>query len=345
MTKLDFLYAIIILGAFQGLLIGLTILFKTKGSNVLKFLLSSILILLSVRFIIYPFDFSNYVNSPILGVLSTLSLLTLILVAPLTYLYVRTKLHSYSKLKWFDILHTLPFIYYCVHVFIYPITLPISFCYAPWVLGILYGIISVTQILKSDNQGKNFSNLKPFPYILLIISSLVIIIDQANVHFSLFNTIDCALIPYLLLTILFYVMGYKFMTNSKEYLDRLINIPINNNGSIDPKKVKHLTSLVENERLFLDPQLNLNMLADHIGYTRHETSNIINVGLEKTFNQLINEYRIETAKKKLTDPKSNHLSIMGIAQESGFKSKSTFIRYFKELVGSTPSEYLQKVRK
>ncbi|WP_449397875.1 helix-turn-helix domain-containing protein [Chryseobacterium wanjuense] len=66
---------------------------------------------------------------------------------------------------------------------------------------------------------------------------------------------------------------------------------------------------------------------------------MINAGFQKNFFQYVNEYRIEHAKKLLKDNSKNKLSILGIAYESGFNSKTSFNTTFKKLTNQTPSEF------
>ena len=63
------------------------------------------------------------------------------------------------------------------------------------------------------------------------------------------------------------------------------------------------------------------------------------------FNELINTYRIQAVKERLIDPGYSHLSILGIAFESGFNSKATFNRAFKQFTQQTPSEFLKSKKK
>ena len=61
--------------------------------------------------------------------------------------------------------------------------------------------------------------------------------------------------------------------------------------------------------------------------------------MNTSFYNLVNRFRIEQAKKLLLDPKASHLSIEGIAYECGFKSRSTFFKFFKKEVGMTPTAF------
>lgn len=71
----------------------------------------------------------------------------------------------------------------------------------------------------------------------------------------------------------------------------------------------------------------------------HHLSQAINQNLNTNFYKFVNAYRVEEVKKKLKNPEFEKYSILGIAFESGFNSKSTFNKIFKEETGMTPSEF------
>ncbi|HEY4323777.1 MAG TPA: FtsX-like permease family protein [Mucilaginibacter sp.] len=90
---------------------------------------------------------------------------------------------------------------------------------------------------------------------------------------------------------------------------------------------------------YQDAELTLNSLAGRLGLTTHELSRIINQGLKKNFNDFINEYRVAEVIRKMQEPAFDRLKLTGIAYDSGFNSKSTFHRIFKQVTGRSPAEY------
>ena len=74
-----------------------------------------------------------------------------------------------------------------------------------------------------------------------------------------------------------------------------------------------------------------------------ECTQALNQGQQKNFYQLINEFRIEEVKQKMTSKGFEHYTLLGIALESGFNSKTSFNRIFKEITGLTPSEFKNSV--
>ncbi len=104
-----------------------------------------------------------------------------------------------------------------------------------------------------------------------------------------------------------------------------------------------LKKVVKEKRYYEDPELSLGSLAEKLGLTTHELSRIINTVLKKSFNDFINEYRVVDVARKMQDPAYNHITLLGIAYDSGFNSNSTFHRIFKEMTGKSPAEYKKDI--
>jgi len=111
------------------------------------------------------------------------------------------------------------------------------------------------------------------------------------------------------------------------------------------EKGRRLKEAVAAGRLYEDAELTLATLAVKLGIHPHDLSKIINLGLKKNFSDFINEFRVREVARKIQDPAYDHLNMMGIAYESGFNSKTTFNRVFREMTGKTPIEYKNSLRK
>ena len=101
---------------------------------------------------------------------------------------------------------------------------------------------------------------------------------------------------------------------------------------------ERLLRLMEEERPWLEPELTLAELAARLRTNTSLLSHVINTGCGQNFNDFVNRYRVAEAERKLQDPRLAHYSLVGIALECGFNSKSTFNRVFKKLTDRTPSE-------
>ena len=93
---------------------------------------------------------------------------------------------------------------------------------------------------------------------------------------------------------------------------------------------------------YLDASLTLRSLADQIDIHPNQLSWLLNESLGKNFNEFINHYRIETFKSISKDPKNSNITIMGLAYDSGFNSKTVFNTYFKKETGLTPMQFLKQ---
>jgi AraC-like DNA-binding protein len=99
-----------------------------------------------------------------------------------------------------------------------------------------------------------------------------------------------------------------------------------------------LLALMATEQPWLEPELTLTELAQRLRLSPTVLSRVINTGCGQNFNDFVNTYRVEEARRKLADVRFAHYSLVGVALESGFNSKSTFNRVFKKLSGHAPGE-------
>ncbi|WP_119666270.1 helix-turn-helix domain-containing protein [Fibrisoma montanum] len=109
-------------------------------------------------------------------------------------------------------------------------------------------------------------------------------------------------------------------------------------AELQEAKARLIASMVV-DKLYLDNELTLPKLAEVTQLSIHKLSFLLNSDLGLNFYQFVNGYRIEEAKRLLTDPKMGHLSIEGIAYEAGFNSKTVFNTSFRKATGQSPSGY------
>lgn len=109
--------------------------------------------------------------------------------------------------------------------------------------------------------------------------------------------------------------------------------------------IARLLAFMEKEKPYLDAEMTIQDLSAKINISKHHLTQILNNNLGKNFFTFVNEFRIEEVKRKLADPGFDHLTILGIAYDCGFNSKSSFNNIFKQYTGSTPSEYKKQVMK
>lgn len=105
---------------------------------------------------------------------------------------------------------------------------------------------------------------------------------------------------------------------------------------------KQLYDLVVENELYKNPELRITDLALMLATNRTYVSRIVNEEMKTNFCDWVNSFRIEYVKETMEDPDFNHLSLLEIAEMSGFSSLSAFYRVFKEKEGVTPGKYREE---
>lgn len=103
-----------------------------------------------------------------------------------------------------------------------------------------------------------------------------------------------------------------------------------------------LDHLMNGEKKFLEPSITLRHLAENLNIHPNKLSWLLNDRLSMNFNDYINSFRLDTFKKKALDPAHKNYTLLGLAFESGFNSKSAFNDYFKKKTGTTPRRWLKQ---
>ncbi len=101
---------------------------------------------------------------------------------------------------------------------------------------------------------------------------------------------------------------------------------------------------MEEEKLFQNPALSLRELAEKMNVSSNKLSWLLNERIGQNFNEYINSFRLRDFKEKALNPTNSHLTLLGLAYESGFNSKSVFNTYFKKIEGMTPKAWLRSNR-
>ncbi|TLX76567.1 AraC family transcriptional regulator [Labilibacter sediminis] len=118
------------------------------------------------------------------------------------------------------------------------------------------------------------------------------------------------------------------------------------NEVVDVKNKEDLKTLVnymENSKPYLNNEMNLQHLVDGTGLTKHRISEVLNKELNKSFYDVLNEYRTKEAIKLMNEGIHKQQTLTSLAEKAGFNSKATFNRIFKKTTGKTPTEYIQGI--
>lgn len=113
---------------------------------------------------------------------------------------------------------------------------------------------------------------------------------------------------------------------------------------IDQNLLDKLILAMEQEELFLQPELSLQQLAMHLKASASQLSNTINQHYKMNFNDFINAQRVALFKAKIAAGEHLNYTLLSLAYDCGFNSKATFNRAFKKLEGVTPKDFAEKHR-
>lgn len=225
--------------------------------------------------------------------------------------------------------------------------------------SILYISRSIIKIRQHKKNIKLFSS-NPEEYDLKwleqIITALIIIVILITIFNLTFYNHPLNIYIYSTLLVSVYFIAYNVMKQKEIYpineqqTNQVISISENVTSEDRKRKIvsddklielkSEINTLMQNEKPYLNSELNLINLSDLLNISPHILSYVINTGYNVNFPQFVNKYRVENAKRLLLDKeKSKQLSMLGIAYESGFNSKTVFNTAFKKITGQTPSEY------
>ena len=114
-------------------------------------------------------------------------------------------------------------------------------------------------------------------------------------------------------------------------------------SSLSEKEMRALFSqigsLFENDRIYLDPELKIETIANRLEVGNHKISQTINTISKQSFYDFVNTYRVDHLKKLLKSEAHQKFTILALGLESGFNSKSSLNRIFKQQVGMSPMTY------
>lgn len=235
-----------------------------------------------------------------------------------------------------------------------------------WTAGSIFYYLRLSLLFIRNHESwvlKNYSNLKDITlaWLLKLISYYRILwmiwipfifVFLLFFRFQLlyFTVVATLYFLMVILTYLTYWIGVEGLRRMNfVFVKPEITQPLNKNyNHLTAEEIKEYTQRIDlamvKEKLFLNENLSLRDLAKSIEADPNLVSFILNTGQKKNFYEFINAYRIDEAKTRLTNPAYKHLTILGIALESGFNSKTSFNRVFKQLTGQTPSEFQKQNR-
>lgn len=198
----------------------------------------------------------------------------------------------------------------------------------------------------SDIQSKTLKWITLIVYIYLGFNLLWIIEDIIGWNHEEWTMYFSGISSVLTLTMIYWIGHHGFSQNEifKKQLFTVKDDVISISENDESDYFELLKQTIRAKQLFTNPKLNLRLLSEELHIKEKELSRLINVYHKRNFYQFINEFRVEAFKSLLQSSKAKQMSILGLAQEAGFSSKSTFYSAFKTLEGMTPTEYKKQLK-
>lgn len=230
--------------------------------------------------------------------------------------------------------------------------------------GPFYFILSIMLFKKLDidlfNNFSSYENvnldwLRKLVYTFGSIWTVLMIFATIHHVFQMFSWIFCTHGLTLSLSAFIILVGYYGLKQNEIF----IQYPNFKNEYVTEPKTKYAGMLLKNDNIedyvgkikhfmavekpYLDADLSLPDLSARMDIPSHHLSRVINEQFGVNFFDFINQYRIEEVKARINNPKYQNFSLLGIALDSGFNTKSAFNRVFKKMTGFTPSEYRKQI--
>ncbi len=365
-----------LLVAFQLYFIALFLLTLKKGNRLSNLILGVFFLLLAINITDVLFQI-NGVKSflPLFFLLDDSALL---LFGPLLYLYTASVVFEANKLKRKDWLHFIPFLICFMGLMIIYTMAPVGYenslgmvstlevpkgvlvviglCYLH---GGIYLWLSKRLLHRYDTFIKDrYSNLSQISlgWLNFILNSFIAIwvlgVVQSIIPFTGYKTYLLFALFIFILFLFYFINRVLFQALRKPEIFSKAKFTEKDKyqGSrLSEEKRKSLAqklvSKMQNEELFLNPNLNIAEVAKVLGVTSKELSQTINQSFKQHFFDFVNSYRVEAAKSLLTKPSNEKLTVQEIMYSVGFSSKSSFNTAFRRLTKITPTQFRAKFMK
>ncbi|MCC1484052.1 helix-turn-helix domain-containing protein [Winogradskyella immobilis] len=354
----------------------LFVLLKQKNKSQAKKVLLSIFILIFLEFV---FSYS-YLNKIVVLILTTYILETsiVVLIGPLLFLYVKAITKNSKLIFKENLVHFIfPFIFICVISipgFIDLVNKSYSFKYLqildPIVsFSILYSLFYIlyslkilkrfSRLVKHSYSNLNNKDLKWIEYFLKG-TILIISIDIITTSYELLlGELDWNIGYLTIIPIVFLIayLGYYGISQTKVLLPNFLLTELNKGqtSEIKKKQIEYdksemnalevaLKKLMSDEKPYLTENLTLRYLAELLSTSDKKLSLLLNQHMNISFYDYINSYRVNEVKRMIDNNISETYTLLAIAYDCGFNSKTSFNRIFKKITGLSPSAYKKQLK-
>ncbi len=352
---------LILFASFQGLLLSIAIIQKrkTQSNKLLSVFIGLVSLLLFGRY---------FYSNPNLSLLQYKAMFlgdtVVFLYGPLLYIYIKLIFKNQNGKN--VLLHFVPAFLFSLFVFRFLFAdveafrsqrnlLTIGFQIAEIsaiCLNVFYLALCIKIFLGSGLDHLNiysFSKKYSFHSILLIVNVLTIIFwiltfVMKKWYYPIFDNYLGYHLVWMILTLAIISLGYyslikpKFLEFTIQSFSKPKNYPLSEDLELISLKLEHF---IKNERPYLNPQLNIKHLAESINVQPYILSKVLNEKMNMHFFDFINVYRVEAFKRRVREGELENRTILALAIDSGFNSKTTFNKAFKKFNGYTPLHFIR----
>ncbi|WP_299362777.1 AraC family transcriptional regulator [Winogradskyella sp.] len=275
--------------------------------------------------------------------LISLGLTLILILGPLFYFYVKSYLIKDFKIKRTMFLHGIPFLAF--------LTLN-SLSLLPREFYVLFGIYAIylhffayilASIIWKNNHLKTNDDVSVIKRKWLHYIHIGILLIWASYFVFLLGEYIPYIIGPLTYSITIYFLSLWAITNKVLLEDEKKYQTSNLDSERSSEIFKNLENYFIKEKVYLNPNLKLQMVASKLKVTTHSLSQSVNENCKQNFQQYLNSYRIKEAKQKLSALDHKKVTISSIAYDCGFNSISAFNTAFKKIANQTPSQFRDSV--
>ena len=366
------LNGILIFGIIQALFFSLQ--YSTKKNKTLSDKIVGFwLLILAIQIFFIVLNLNNQNKTGFLFISNSQLFFTL-LHGPFLFLYVQKLVFREPSFTKKDAYHFIPFIIGLV--------LSLIFCFinidnrllvkgiagAGTISGLIYCIITLSLLQKHKRRIKNnFSyterinlnwllNLTIGMFTIWVGASVLVILSRfCSINLSLiwFFTIVpvfifyigfCGIRQQIIYTAPVTKAQNKLSVSTTEMPVKISDSYKKSGLQVDSMKTIHarLLKSMQQDRLFLNPTLSLSALSKELNIPAHHLTQTLNEYANMSFYDFVNTFRVNDFKERIHAPENKNFSLLGIAFDCGFNSKSSFNRIFKQKTGLSPSEFQKK---
>ena len=326
-------------------------------------------------FAIHSFLILVNLNNDTCSILQILPVSLTLLYGPFLLLYVDGVNATVKNKNKRQVLHFIPFVAFFILSFIFfksPIFLKLL-AFSGAISGITYCVFTYKSLNKYKKHiTELFSNIEKInlDWVKKLVLGLIAIWMGVLILVTLTRVLSIELplnwfflcIPLLICYLGYYGLKQQMIWSftQKENNVKTTNVPKNEvSQKIESEKsykksglqtrdmasiYKSLERMMQTQKLYLQPTLSLKDLSEESNIPQHHITQTLNEYASENFYDFINAYRIETFKEKLQHGEAENFSLLGIALDCGFNSKSSFNRIFKKSTSLSPSEYNKTIR-